>query len=52
MSATGNKNALNREIGADGKRDWSYQMNDYKSARAICVLHIHADATTQVPAVC
>ncbi|KAH9964822.1 PLAC8 family-domain-containing protein [Russula compacta] len=35
MSAAGNRNSLNREIGADGKRDWSFKLNDYKSARAI-----------------
>ncbi|KAH9958381.1 PLAC8 family-domain-containing protein [Russula compacta] len=28
MSAGGNRNVLNREIGDDGKRDWSFDLNE------------------------
>jgi hypothetical protein len=36
MSAGGNKNALNRPIGPDGKRDWSYGLFDCFSECRFC----------------
>ena len=38
MSAGGNKNALNREIGVDGKREWSFGLFDSfnRDARSLC----------------
>lgn len=36
MSAGGNKNALNRPVGPDGKRDWSYGLFDCFSACGLC----------------
>jgi hypothetical protein len=36
MSAGGNKNALNRPIGPDGKRDWSYGLFDCFSECGLC----------------
>ncbi|KAI0249606.1 PLAC8 family-domain-containing protein [Lactifluus subvellereus] len=36
MSAGGNKNALNREIGADGKREWSFGLLDCFNACGLC----------------
>ncbi|KAI0249127.1 PLAC8 family-domain-containing protein [Lactifluus subvellereus] len=36
MTAGGNKNALNREIGADGKRDWSFGLFDCFSTCGLC----------------
>lgn len=37
MSIGGNRNALNREIGSDGKRDWSFDLIDTKSPCDLCV---------------
>jgi len=36
MSAGGNKNALNRPIAQDGKREWSYGLFDCFSACGLC----------------
>jgi hypothetical protein len=36
MKAAGNKNALNREVGEDGLRDWSYGLLDCFAARRLC----------------
>lgn len=36
MKAGGNKNALNREVGGDGLRDWSYGLLDCFAARRLC----------------
>lgn len=36
MKPVGNKNALNREIGEDGLRDWSYGLLDCFAARHLC----------------
>ncbi|KAH8990922.1 hypothetical protein EDB86DRAFT_2937981 [Lactarius hatsudake] len=32
MAAGGNRNALNREVGVDGQRDWSFDLFDCTSA--------------------
>ena len=37
MKAGGKKNALDREIGADGKREWSFGLFDCFSACNICM---------------
>jgi len=36
MTAGGNRNALNREIGADGHRDWSYGLFDCFADFGLC----------------
>ncbi|KAI9508238.1 PLAC8 family-domain-containing protein [Russula earlei] len=36
MTAGGNRNALNRETGADGLRDWSYDLLDCSSTCSLC----------------
>jgi hypothetical protein len=36
MVEGGNKNALNRETGADGLRDWSYDLFDCFSDWGLC----------------
>jgi hypothetical protein len=36
MCVGGNKNALNRTIGADGKREWSYGLFDCSKACGLC----------------
>ncbi|KAH9052690.1 PLAC8 family-domain-containing protein [Lactarius vividus] len=36
MAAGGNKNASNREVGADGRRDWSHDLFDCTSACGLC----------------
>lgn len=38
MSMGGNKNALNRELGVDGRRDWSYGLFDCTSECGLCTL--------------
>ncbi|KAH9007362.1 PLAC8 family-domain-containing protein [Lactarius deliciosus] len=38
MAAGGNRNALNREVGVDGQRDWSFDLFDCTSACDICML--------------
>jgi hypothetical protein len=37
MKVGGNKNALNREIGEDGKRDWSFGLFDCRNACGLCM---------------
>ena len=37
MAAGGNRNALNREVGADGRRDWSFGLFDCTSACGLCI---------------
>lgn len=37
MTTSGNKNVLNREIGVDGKRDWSFGLFDCFSACGLCM---------------
>ncbi|KAI9450103.1 PLAC8-domain-containing protein [Lactarius psammicola] len=36
MGAGGNRNALNREVGADGQRDWSFDLFDCTSECGLC----------------
>ncbi|KAI0249609.1 PLAC8 family-domain-containing protein [Lactifluus subvellereus] len=36
MKVGGNKNALSREVGADGKREWSFGLFDCFSACGLC----------------
>lgn len=36
MVAGGNKNALNRPVGPDGKRDWTYGLFDCFDACGLC----------------
>ncbi|KAI9438045.1 PLAC8 family-domain-containing protein [Lactarius indigo] len=36
MAAGGNKNALNREVGVDGRRDWSFDLFDCTSECGLC----------------
>jgi hypothetical protein len=36
MKVGGNKNSLNREIGGDGKREWSYGLFDCFSDCPLC----------------
>ncbi|KAH8981350.1 PLAC8 family-domain-containing protein [Lactarius hatsudake] len=36
MAAGGNRNALNREVGADGLRDWSFGLFDCTSECGLC----------------
>jgi hypothetical protein len=38
MSVDGNKNALDRPIGRDGMRDWSYDLLDCIPACGLCML--------------
>lgn len=37
MAAGGNKNALNREVGSDGKRDWSFGLFDCFDECGVCM---------------
>ena len=37
MAAGGNRNALNREVGADGRRDWSSDLLDCTSDCGLCM---------------
>ncbi|SRR6266702_442267 len=37
MGAGGNRNTLNREVGADGRRDWSHDLFDCTSACGLCM---------------
>ena len=37
MAAGGNRNVLNCEIGADGKRDWSHGLFDYTDECGLCM---------------
>jgi hypothetical protein len=37
MKAGGNKNALNRELGADGQRDWSFGLFDCFDTLGLCM---------------
>jgi hypothetical protein len=37
MKIGGNKNSLNREIGADGKRNWSYGLFDCFGECGLCM---------------
>src|SRR5579863_8005508 len=41
MSTGGSKNGLNRPIGPDGKRDWSYGLFDCFSACGLCTQRNH-----------
>jgi hypothetical protein len=36
MKQEGNKNALNREVGTDGLRDWSFGMYDCLETQSLC----------------
>ncbi|KAH9052686.1 PLAC8-domain-containing protein [Lactarius vividus] len=36
MAAGGNKNVLNREVGVDGRRDWSFDLFDCTSKCGLC----------------
>ncbi|KAI9450097.1 PLAC8 family-domain-containing protein [Lactarius psammicola] len=36
MGAGGNRNALNREVGVDGQRDWSFDLFDCTSKCGLC----------------
>ncbi|KAH9046620.1 PLAC8 family-domain-containing protein, partial [Lactarius hengduanensis] len=36
MVAGGNRNALNREVGTDGRRDWSHGLFDCTAECAVC----------------
>jgi hypothetical protein len=38
MNEGGNKNALNREIGSDGKRDWSFGLFDCSPRYRLCTV--------------
>ena len=38
MIAGGNRNVMNRPIGGDGKRDWSYGLCDCFSDCGLCKL--------------
>ncbi|KAH8980663.1 PLAC8-domain-containing protein [Lactarius akahatsu] len=38
MATGGNRNALNREVGVDGQRDWSFDLFDCTSACGLCCL--------------
>jgi hypothetical protein len=55
MSAGGSKNALNRPIGPDGKRNWSYGLFDCFSACGLCtrnrrfLSHAFADSNSFIP---
>ena len=37
MAAGGNRNALNLEVGLDGRRDWSFGLFDCTSDRRLCM---------------
>ena len=37
MAAGGNRNALNREVGLDGRRDWSFGLFDCISDCGLCM---------------
>jgi hypothetical protein len=37
MAAGGNRNVLNCEIGADGRRDWSHGLFDYNDECGLCM---------------
>ncbi|KAH9164941.1 hypothetical protein EDB89DRAFT_2014178 [Lactarius sanguifluus] len=37
MVAGGNRNALNREVGTDGRRDWSHGLFDCTAECAVCM---------------
>ena len=37
MAAGGNRNVLNREVGVDGRRDWSFGLCDFTDECGLCM---------------